>query len=302
MSGGAKKRARRVIDRIARPYVGALEESVTRLGAELETTHEELLRVKDAVRMLADDEAANRRRLYELRRDPTYELAFTEEEPLVSFVIPTYDRYGTLRDVAVPSILSQSYSNVEVIVIGDGSPPETEAVIAEIGDPRVTFFNRPYRGPYPENDRERWLMSGSPPFNDGLSRVTGRWIAPMADDDAVRPEHTRTLIDAAQRHRHELCYGRMAIHFEDGRGCDFGVFPPRLGGVGLQASIYHAGLGFLHSQAIDAAFGEPNDWSRIRRMLAIGVYVGMADEVVTDKYETRLTPEHYMFVGPNSIW
>jgi len=302
MSGGAKKRFRGAVDRVARPYVAELEASMAQLGGELEATREELAKIRHGLRMISDDEHGNRVRLYELRRDPSYELAFTEEDPLVSFVIATYDSFATLRDVALPSVLGQSYSNLEVIVIGDGSPPETAEVIAEIDDPRVIFFNRPYRGPYPENERERWLMSGSPAYNEGLSRVTGRWIAPMADDDAVRPEHTRTLVDAAQRHRHELCYGRMDVHFEDGRGCELGDFPPRLGGVMPQASIYHAGLGFLHSQPVDSVFGEPNDWSRHRRMLAIGVYMGMVDALVADKYETNQTLEAYMYVQPNSTW
>ena len=53
---------------------------------------------------------------------------------------------------------------------------------------------------------------------------------------------------------------------------------------------------------IDALFGEPNDWSRHRRMLAIGVHAGMVDEVVTDKYESRLPLDHYLLVRPNATW
>ena len=302
MSGGMKSRVRAALDRVLRPYVGGLAASLSRVEAELSSTREELDRLREALKLLADDELGNRRRLYELRRDPEYELAFSEQEPLVSFVIATYDRSTTLRDVALPSILGQTYSNVEVIVVGDGSPPETADAIAAIGDPRVTYFNRGYRGPYPDDERERWLMAGTPPFNEALSRAEGRWIAPMADDDAVRPDHAATLVATAQAGRHELCYGRCAIHWEDGHGCELGEFPPRLGGIMAQASIFHAGLRFLHSQPIDALFGEPNDWSRHRRMLAIGVHAGMVDEVVTDKHESRLPLDHYLLVRPNSTW
>jgi Glycosyl transferase family 2 len=291
---------RRLASRVLDPYIADLQNRISALGGELagelSVTRAEVERIREALRAVSDEEPANRRRLYELRRDPSYELAFKERDPLVSFVVPTYDSYETLRDVALPSILGQTYANLEVVVIGDGAPPQTADGVAAIGDPRVTYFNRPYRGPYPDGADDRWLVSGTPPFNEGMFRARGRWIAPMADDDAVRPNHTRALVEAAQSRGHEMCYGGMAVHFEGGRSWELGEFPPRFAGHGTQASIFHAGLGFLHSSLVDAVFGEPNDWSRTRRMLQIGVYIGMVDEVVVDKYESKSSPANYGFV------
>jgi Glycosyl transferase family 2 len=298
MSPGGDRFLRRLADRIARPYVAHVDSRISKLDRELEAAREELAVATRALQVFADEQPGNRRRLYEMRRDPSYQLAFTEREPLVSFVVATYDRYGTLRDVALPSILGQEYPNLEVVVVGDGAPPETAAVIEEIDDPRVTYFNRPYRGPYSEVEQERWLASGSPAFNEGLFRATGHWIAPMADDDAVKPNHTRALVDEAQRRRLEACYGRVIVHFEDGRTCELGDFPPRLGNMAMQATIFHSGLSFIHSEQIDPVFGSSNDWSRTRRMMQIGVYIGMVDEVVTDKYETRQPLESYMYLKP----
>jgi hypothetical protein len=292
---------RRIADRIVGPYVGSLNVRISKLEADLAAARGELDRATRALRVIADEEPANRRRLYELRRDPSYELAFTEEEPLVSFVVATYDQHQSLRDVSLPAILGQDYSNLEVVVIGDGAPPETAQAIAEIDDPRVVYFNRPYRGPYSEVEHERWVASGSPAFNEGLFRARGRWIAPMADDDAARPGHTRALVEAAQRDRLESCYGRVIVHFEDGRTCELGDFPPRLGNMAMQATIFHSGLRFLHSEHIDVVFGSTNDWSRTRRMMQIGTYIGMVDEVVTDKYETRQPLESYLFLRPRTV-
>jgi Glycosyltransferase like family 2 len=296
----AKTLLRRIASRIADPYVADLQNRITAVRADVaresSAARAELARVTEALRSVSDEESRNRRLLYELRRDPSYELAFKERDPLVSFLIPTFDQYETLREVALPSILGQSYANLEVIVIGDGAPAETADAIAAIGDPRVTYFNRPYRGPYPDDEYERWLVAGSPPFNEGQFRATGRWIAPMSDDDAVRRDHTRMLVDAAQSRGHEMCYGRMEVHFENGRSWEVGEFPPRFAGLGSQGSIYHSGLSFIHSDLVDATFGEPNDWSRTRRMLQIGVYVGMVDEVVVDKHERKSSPANYGFV------
>jgi hypothetical protein len=58
--------------------------------------------------------------------------------------------------------------------------------------------------------------------------------------------------------------------------------------------VYHAGLRFIGQELVDAAFGEPNDWSVCRRMLRIGVYAGMVDQVVVDKNETRSSLPNYL--------
>jgi hypothetical protein len=88
-----------------------------------------------------------RLRLYELRRSAEYEAAFTENEPLVSVVIPTYSRFELLRDRSLPAILGQNYRNIEVIVSGDHAVPEIEQVVRECDDPRVRYIDRTINGP-----------------------------------------------------------------------------------------------------------------------------------------------------------
>jgi glycosyltransferase involved in cell wall biosynthesis len=241
------------------------------------------------LRHVHDDDPANRQRLYALRRTSEYDLAFTEREPLVSFVVPTHSGYDTLRDLALPSILGQTHSNLEVIVVGDGAPAETADAISELNDERVRYHSRNRRGPYPTDPGRRWYVVGTPPFNEGVSLARGRWIAPMADDDAVRPDHTEALVAAAQEHRDELCYGRQLVRFAEGETMELGEFPPRLGQFGLQAAVYHAGLRFFEQEPLDALYEEPNDWSLCRRMLAAGVRVGMIERIVVDKHERRRT-------------
>jgi len=268
-----------------------LNERLTRelaeLHARLHRIEAEAGRASAISRHVYDEEPANRRRLHRLRQSEEYELAFTEREPLVSFLVPTYDSFETLRDVALPSILGQSYSNLEVIVAGDCAPAETAAVIAEIGDPRVVYVNRTIRGPYPEDPAKRWFALGGPPFNDALAIARGRWIAALGDDDAVRPHHTETLLAAAQEHCYEHCYGLQQVNFPAGEPLVLGEFPPRMGQWGLQAALYHAGLRYFEAELSDAIYEEPSDWSSCRRMIRAGVRFGMVDEIVVDKHETR---------------
>lgn len=267
--------------------LGRLHSEIEEIVGRVRAIDVEAARAAAIARHAYDEEPANRRRLHELRRSGEYELAFTEPEPLVSFLIPTYTSFETLRDVALPSILGQTYSNLEVIVVGDCAPPETEEVISAIDDPRVSYFNRTVRGPYPEDSAKRWYVIGTPPFNEALARARGRWIAALGDDDAIRPNHTERLLAAAREHRYEHCYGLQLVNFAEGAPITLGEFPPVLGQWGLQAALYHAGLRFFESELSDAIYEEPNDWSMCRRMLRAGVRFGMIDEVVVDKHETR---------------
>jgi hypothetical protein len=282
---------RRVIEPLTRAYaelsrkLDAIQEGMVRLQRDVD-------RVQAIARHIYDDEPGNRRRLYALRESEEYELAFTESEPLVSFLVPTYDSYSTLGEVALPSILNQTYSNLEVIVVGDAAPPETAHVIEKVGDSRVRYYNRTVRGPYPD-DASRWYVVGTPPYNDALSMARGRWIAGLGDDDAVRPDHTENLLRAAQEGRYEHCYGRQLVRFAKGDDLELGEFPPRLGQWGMQAAIYHSGLNFFGLELTDALYEEPNDWSLCRRMLRAGVRFAMVDAVVADKRETRRSAEEW---------
>jgi cellulose synthase/poly-beta-1,6-N-acetylglucosamine synthase-like glycosyltransferase len=257
------------------------------LNARLDRLEGEARRGAEISRHIYDEEPANRRRLHELRRSEEYELAFSEEEPLVTFIVPTYSSFETLRDVAIPSILGQDYSNLEVIVSGDSAPPQTAAAVASFDDPRLVYLNRTIRGPYPDDPAKRWYGIGGPPVNDALAIARGRWIATLGDDDAVRPSHTRDLLAAAREQRLEHCYGLQQVNFAEGEPLLLGEFPPRMGHWGMQAAIYHSGLRFFEAELSDAIYDEPSDWSKCRRMIRAGVRFGMIETVVVDKNETR---------------
>src|SRR5436853_4188861 len=108
--------------------LGDLRDTLADHSARLALIEAEARRTAEIGRHIYDEEPASRRRLHELRRSEEYEFAFTEDEPLVTFIVPTYRSFEPLRDVALPSLLGQDYSNLEVIVSGDAAPPETAAV------------------------------------------------------------------------------------------------------------------------------------------------------------------------------
>lgn len=247
------------------------EQRDVRIAADLATT----LR---ALELIHDDDPGARRRLRTLRADADYARAFVAPDPLVTVVIPTWNRLDTLLDRAIPSALAQTHPKIEVIVVGDASPPDTEQAISALDDPRVTFQNLTIRGPYDGDGYDAWLASGTPGLNAGVAMASGLWIAPLGDDDEFAPQHVESLLREARARRLELVYSRGRVILPDGRETQLGEFPPRLTQIGLQSTLYHAGLGFIELELGHALFGTPNDWGLVRRMMRVGVRIGMLDE------------------------
>jgi Glycosyl transferase family 2 len=252
---------------------------------------ERLGRLHDVLQLVYDREPELRERLARLRSDATYEHAFDDDNPLVSVVIATYDRGALLMSRAIPSVLAQTYENIEIVVIGDDAPGDTERWIAELGNPRIRYRNLPYRGPYPEQPRDLWHVAGVPPRNTAVALARGSWIAPLDDDDAFHPRHIEHLLELAQRGRHEVTYGLMRCLMNDGSEYPLGTYPPQFGSFGWQSAIFHAGLRIFEMELADALFFSPADWSLCRRMLRAGVRFSMLHEVVTDHYESRFAHE-----------
>jgi hypothetical protein len=237
-----------------------------------------------------DDEPGNRRRLAELRASETYSLAFSEPQPLVSVIIPTYTNVTGLVSTALPSVLEQTYQNFEVLVIGDCAPAETAEALSAFDDSRIVYVNRERRGPYPSDPDAAARVKGAPPFNVGVRLAQGRWIAPFADDDLLRTTHLELLVGAARENRYEFCYGRAQKNGSDGTTAITGEWPPELGRVALQASIYHSGLTFIEHELVDGLFRTSSDKSILRRMLNAGVRFGFIDDIVVDYSWRRPAP------------
>src|SRR4051794_20404286 len=98
--------------------LAAVQRRLEDIAAASAQQGEQLRIAIEVLRTLHDEEAVNRLRLQELRRTPEYELAFDEGDPLVSVVIPTYDRPQLLCERSISSVLAQTYRNFEIVVVG----------------------------------------------------------------------------------------------------------------------------------------------------------------------------------------
>jgi glycosyltransferase involved in cell wall biosynthesis len=93
--------------------------------------------------------------------------------PVVSVIIPTFNRWPLVGE-AVESVLAQSYSNYELIVVDDGSTDDTGKKLAKLGS-RLRVLTIPKGGV--ANAR-----------NFGVSRSLGRYVAFLDSDDLWRPK------------------------------------------------------------------------------------------------------------------
>lgn len=111
------------------------------------------------------------------------------ERPLVSVVIPSYDRPAFVRR-AVESVLDQTYPNVECVVVDDHSPDPVEPLFADLPTDRLSGF-RVVR--HEEN------RGGNAARNTGIEATTGEYVAFLDDDDRWLPEKLEKQVAAFER-------------------------------------------------------------------------------------------------------
>ncbi len=88
---------------------------------------------------------------------------------LVSVIIPTYNRAHLIKRSAM-SVLNQTYGNLELIIIDDGSTDNTEEVVKSIDDERVIYIKQSNKGACAAR-------------NNGIDHAKGEFIAFQDSDD-----------------------------------------------------------------------------------------------------------------------
>ncbi len=192
------------------------------------------------------------------------------EPPLVTVRIATYNRGTMVRDRAIASALSQTYPNIEVVVVGDRCDAATEAAVRSVRDSRVRFENLAERGAYPSDPDFRWMVAGTVPMNRALELAKGEWIAPLDDDDEFTPDHVEVLIEACRERNLDFAYGVAEMEVEPGVWQSVGSAPLRVGRIVHAAVLFHRELGFIRHDLEAWRLHEPADWNVWHRMRDVG--------------------------------
>lgn len=107
--------------------------------------------------------------------------------PLISVIIPAYNSEKTIRET-IESVLKQSFSDFELIIINDGSTDSTLAIASsiQVQDPRIKVFSYPNAG-------------GAVSRNRGFSHSSGEFIAFLDSDDLWTSDKLESQLKALQQ-------------------------------------------------------------------------------------------------------
>lgn len=118
-------------------------------------------------------------------------------QPLVSFIIPVYNGEKWVAD-CLQSVVDQSETDLEIIVIDDASTDGTPQIVRSFADrdPRIKIL---------VNEKNSGNAAAR---NRGIDICTGRWIATPDCDDMLYPDFCRILLAEAERSGADIIKGR----------------------------------------------------------------------------------------------
>ncbi len=206
--------------------------------------------------------------------------------PSVSVVLPTHNRRTTLV-AAIESVLAQSWSDLELIVVDDGSTDGTGEVLQAVDDDRLRVCRLARR-------------SGAPVArNVGIDMARGRHVAFQDSDDVWRRDNLRIQVDALDAADTDVAvvYGTIVRHRARGPIRIPASMPPPSGDlsgclpvenvIGLPAALVRAEP--LRSVGgFDPELPRFQDWDLWLR-LAGRFRFQFLDQVVVESYETALS-------------
>ncbi|MDM1545267.1 glycosyltransferase family 2 protein [Ignatzschineria indica] len=103
-----------------------------------------------------------------------------EEKPFFSVVVPVYNKEPHIAR-SINSILNQTFTDFELIIVCDPSTDNSNAEVAKFTDPRIRVFHRDKPGP-----------GGYAARNLGIKEAKADWVAFLDADDEWYPEHLKS--------------------------------------------------------------------------------------------------------------
>lgn len=188
--------------------------------------------------------------------------------PLVSVITPTWNRHDLLFERCIPSVATQTYDNMEHIVVSDGPDPYISET-PNLG--WIRYFELPEHVPG---------HIGNPARKFGIEQAEGEYIAYLDDDDSYRPEHVALHVAALEANP-EARFSRsiMASHNPSGL-LPIGYGDPGPGNVGTPMIVHRREL--LDIATWRDGFSEYEDWELVQSWINAGVKWTAIDEITID--------------------
>src|SRR6056297_3803158 len=120
----------------------------------------------------------------------------------VSIIIPTYNRKKLLKN-AIQSVLKQTYKNLEIVIVDDGSSDGTQNLIDNINNNKIKYI------------RNEKSVGGSQARNIGINNSTGKYITFLDDDDEYLPEKIEKQVLKFNNNNIGLVYTGVILNYID---------------------------------------------------------------------------------------
>jgi teichuronic acid biosynthesis glycosyltransferase TuaG len=114
--------------------------------------------------------------------------------PTISICLPTYNRAEYIAE-SINSVLNQTYTDWEMIIVDDGSTDSTDKVLA--------YYTKKYPKIKSVKTKNQGIAAAR---NKALSLATGRYIAVMDSDDLMSPERLEKELKALKEHNADFVY------------------------------------------------------------------------------------------------
>jgi glycosyltransferase involved in cell wall biosynthesis len=168
--------------------------------------------------------------------------------PLVSVLVPAHNAAGTIA-AALGTATGQTWPEIEILVVDDGSTDETASIVAEFAaaDPRIRLIRRPNGGV-------------SAARNSALAVARGAWLAPLDADDLWRRDKIERQLARADDPETVCVYGWYVPVDAEGRAMPDRVSGGRREGMVRDALLLGNFVGpgsspLLRRSAVEAAGG-----------------------------------------------
>lgn len=121
------------------------------------------------------------------------------DKPLVSVIVPTYDNAIYIHK-CILSLIEQTYNNIEVIVVDDGSHDVTESIVQGLvqDDQRIRYIK--------QNNYGVCIAR-----NKGIAQSNGKYLLFVDSDDYLKRNYVEKLVDAAELNHSELVIGGYSV-------------------------------------------------------------------------------------------
>ena len=135
---------------------------------------------------------------------------------LVSIIMPTYKRNPDLVGRAIKSLINQTYSNIEILVVDDNAKVGLELyreninkLINDLSDPRIKYIKN-------ENN-----LGGALSRNEGIFACSGNYVTFLDDDDEYENNKVEEQLEFIVKNDLDMCFSDLSIYNENGELIDY---------------------------------------------------------------------------------